>query len=294
MSNPNAAWSDLASYLRSIGLGNVLSVDGNGNPRGWLWEQIQQGYDTRDELYFRLQQTPEFKSRFGIILKQQELAAEGRPVYVMSPEEVIAYERQVRQIFSSANLPPTFYDHPADFHKLILAEMSPSEVQERVQQGYEFIRSAPPEVRQVFAEYYGPAMGESAMVSYFLDPDRATRDLARATRIAYTGGMAQRFDIDLSRQSAARIADLPRTQEGIVTGLGQVARQRRLFAESFGERGQDLTVDTGIAAVFENDAEAQAQIERRVLQRESINRAQTGGALITQAGAAGTGSTGGG
>ncbi len=283
------AFNDLAAYLRQIGLGALFSVDSEGNPGGWLWNQIQQGIDSPDEIRLRLEQTDIFRDRFGIILAQQEQAARGEPVYVMSPGEVIEYERAATQIFAAAGLPSTFYDDPQDFHQLIAQDMSVAEVQQRVQQAYDYVLAAPPEVRAAMDEFYGVGQGEAQLAAWALDPERTVRDINRATRTAYTAGIANRFDIDLDRRAAERIADLPMTEEGITSGLRNVAGQRGIFEESIGERGTDLTVDTGIDATFEGDADAQRAIARRVAERRAAERAPTGGAAIGSEGVIGAG-----
>jgi len=125
-----------------------------------------------------------------------------------------------------------------------------------------------------------------------LDPNRTTAQLEKATRTAYTAGMAKRFDLELSRVTAERIAALPRTEAGIVEGLSQVAAQANLFENQLFEQGS-LTADDGIAAVFEGDADARRAIERRQATRSAGNQAATGGAVLTQRGLTGAGNAGG-
>lgn len=281
-------YNTIATQLRAIGLGALATTDSQGNPSGWLADQIRQGYDSLDELMLNLQATDVYRERFGVIFEQQRRAAAGQPVYVMSPAEVIEYERTAAQLMKAANLPAWFYDQPEDFNSLILRDMSVRELEERIVQTYEYVQNAPPEVRAKFTEYYGVAQGEAALAAYILDPERTTANLERARRTAYTAGMAQRYDLALSQAMAERVAQLPQTEAGIVQGLQQVASQRGLYEEGLFERGE-LTADDGIAAVFDADAEALTAIERRQMQRQAPNRAATGGAVQTQRGVVGAG-----
>lgn len=285
----DATFATLSAYLNDMGLGALFEIDAAGNPAGWLWEQIEQGFDTADELLVRLEQTDVFRDRFGVITQQKERAAAGEPVYVMSPAEVLQYEDTVRQLMSQAGMPTWFYDEPADFHRLILADMSVAEVNERLDDAYDYVLSAPPEVRQTFEEYYGVGQGEAALAAFALDPERTLRDINRATRTAYVGGMADRFDIQVDRAAAQRIADLPTTEEGIVTGLRNVAAQADIFREGITETN-DLTSSDGLAVQFEGDADAQRQIENRVIRRRAVDRSSTGGAAIGSEGVIGAGS----
>lgn len=281
----------LASYLSEIGLDSLFSIDSRGRPGGWLWNQLRQGIDTPEELRIALEGTDVFRNRFAVIVEQQRQAGAGQPTYVMSPSEVIEYENQAKQLMSAAGLPSTFYDDPKDFHKLILNDMSISEVQDRIREAYDFVQSAPTEVRRTFSEYFGVGLGDAALAAYALDPERTVRDMTRMTRTAYAGGMAERFDVAIAKSSAERIADLPLTEGGIVEGMKQVAALSPVFNESLGESGVDLTQDLGVQSVFEADAEATGLIDRRIAQRRQVGRANTGGAVITQQGVVGVGSS---
>lgn len=288
--NAQAQFGALASYLQSIGLGELFTTDANGNPGGWLWNQLQAGVDTEEELYFRLEQTDVFRDRFGVIQAQQQAAANGSPVAVMTPAQVLAYETSIRQMMSAAGLPPTFYDEPKDFHALILNDMSATEVQQRITQAYDYVLSAPPEVRAAFSEFYGVGQGDAQLAAWALDPERTVRDMTRATRTAYTAGMGERFGIEINRATAESIADLPKTEAGIAAGMEQIASMSPVFSESIGEQATDLTAGgTGIDAVFNGSGEANQALQRRLAARKAIDRSSTGGALTTQSGVVGAG-----
>ncbi len=290
MATEQGVFNTLAQYLKSLGLGALFTVDSKGAPGGWLWNQIQSGIDTDTELMPRLEQTDVYRDRFSVIVEQQRRAAAGEPVTVMTPGDVLDYERQARQLMSAAGMPKWFYDEPKDFSKLMLADISPKELQDRIGQAYDYVLSAPPEVRAAFTDFYGVGKGDAALAAWALDPERTVRDIGKATRTAYAAGMATRFDIGIDRATAERIADLPLTEEGISSGLQQVAGQESLFEEGIGEAA-DITVGDGIEAVFENDPEANKKLARRVGERRSIERSNTGGALMTNEGLIGAGTS---
>jgi hypothetical protein len=279
----------LSGYLQQIGLSSLFQLDAQGNPGGWLWNQLLSGIDTGEELQIAIQSTDVFRRRFGVIQEQQARAARGEPVYVMSPAEVIEYETNVKQMMRAAGLPPSFYDQPEDFHSLILKDISPAEIAERITQAYDYVLSAPPEVRAAFEDFYGVGNGDAQLAAWALDPDRTVRDITKATRTAYAAGMADRFDVQIDRAAAERIADLPQTEAGITEGMRQVAALANIFDEGLGDSGTDLTADTGVAAVFEGNADANLALSRRVLRREAANRTSTGGAAVTQQGVVGLG-----
>jgi len=288
--NTQGVFSTLAEQLRSIGLQELFTLDAQGNPSGWLWNQIQQGIDTPEELMVRLQQTDTFRNRFGVILEQQRRAGKGEPVYVMSPAEVIEYENRVKQVMKSAGMPPGFYDEPEDFSKLMLSDMSVAEVEQRVTQAFDYVQAAPPEVKAAFNNYFGTGQGDKALAAFALDPQRTLRDINKATRTAYAGGIAQRYDVAINRQTAERIAELDLSENEVRSGMSQVSMQSRLYGESIGE-ATDITSDDGVSAIFEGDSDAATAINRRMGERSSVNRVSTGGAAITAEGVVGAGSS---
>jgi hypothetical protein len=288
--NSQAMFNMLAQQLRQMGLGQLFQVDAQGQPSGWLWNQMQAGVDTAEELGAAIQQTDVFRERFGVIVEQQRRAAAGEAVYVMSPAEVIQYETTARQMMRKAGLPPTFYDKPEDFNQLILADISPQELDQRLGQAFEYVQAAPPEVRDAFREFYGVTQGDAHLAAWALNPERTLVDIERATRTAYAGGMAKRFDISLSRAASERIAALPRTEAGITEGLTQLAQQANVFEEGLFEVGDISAENQGIAAVFEGDADAAREMERRVIRRRSPDQSSTGGAVLTNQGLIGSAS----
>lgn len=282
-------YNTIASQLAALGLGALAPVSPSGEPTGWLADQIRQGYDSIDELMINLQSTDVFRQRFGVIFEQQRRAAAGQPTYVMSPAEVIEYERRASQMMQAANLPAWFYDQPEDFNNLILRDMSIAELEERIVQTYEYVQNALPEVRAKFQEFYGVAQGDAALAAYVLDPERTTANLERARRSAYTAGLADRFDIALSRAVSERIAQLPQTEAGIVAGLQQISAQQGLFDEGVFETTDLSAENEGVASVFEADADAMRAIERRRASRTASSRATAGGAAQTARGVVGAG-----
>lgn len=281
----------LASELQALGLGELISVGPTGQPRGWLWNQLQKGFDTSEELMLALEQTDAFKDQFKVIVAQKERAAKGLATYVMSPAEVIEYRERAKQLMSAAGLPSWFYDEPDDFNELMLNDISIVELEKRSVQAFEYVQNAPAEVRDKFTEFYGVKDGPAALAAYVLDPKRTTAQLEKATRTAYTAGMAKRFDIELTKAAATKIAELPRTESGIVEGLSTIASQENIFRDGLFEDGSLEATDEGVRAVFEGDADALRDIERRRQQRSGGNRAGTGGAVATNRGLIGAGSS---
>jgi hypothetical protein len=283
----NNTFRALSSFLASIGLGNLFSYE-DGQPAGWLWEQVQNGITNEAELLIGLQQTDDFKQRFPLIAYQQEQNAAGNAMQVLTPGQVIEYETAVIDVFKRAGLPSWFYDDPVqDVQQRMQNGLSAEAIIDRVETAYQYVAEAPIEVRQAFEQFYGVADSDAALASYMLDPEKTIDSLNKAKRSAYTAGIGARRNINVSQQQAERIAEMPMNEAGISEGLSQVAGFAGLYRESVGET-KDLSAETtGIGAVFESDVEAVTELERRQLQRGAVSGTSQGGAALTQQGVIG-------
>lgn len=284
----SSTWTMLSNILANIGLSTLFSVDADGNPRGWLYEQIVGGVTSEQELMFAIQQTPEFRQRFPAIAFQQEQNAAGTPTYVMSPSEIIQYERTVLNAFRNAGLPEWFYDNPVeDVQQRMMNGLSPETIVARIENAYANIANAPREVREQFDEFFGVDQTEGALAAYVLDPEKTLASLDKAYRTAYTAGTGRRFGLNLTQEQSERVAEMPQTEAGIQEQLGQVASLGGLYQEAFGER-QDLTAEqTGFEAVIGQDVEAMTDLERRRIARETVTSRTSGGGVLTERGVRG-------
>jgi len=113
----------LSAYLSQLGLGSLFALDANGQPSGWLWEQIKTGVDTADQLTLAIESTPEFQTRYGVITEMRRRAAAGEPVRVPTIGQVREYEDTVSRVMRQAGMPTWFYDSYTDAQDLMLKGM---------------------------------------------------------------------------------------------------------------------------------------------------------------------------
>lgn len=281
----------LAAYLSQLGLTSLFSTDANGMPSGWLWEKIKTGIDTADQLVLAIEDTPEFKTRYGVITEMRRRAAAGEPVRVPTISEVREYEDTVSRVMRQAGLPTWFYDSYTDAQDLMLKGMSPAEVEERVGKGWSAVRDADPAVREAFANFYG-VEGDAALAAFVLDPTRTVSKVEQAARAAYTSGYGRTLGMDIDQAYAERIAKLPKTEAGIQQDLGEVSKMSGLYGETITET-DNLTTDTGLEAVALGDGTAMNALQRRAIERGVTDRSSSGGAAATQAGVTGLRTAGG-
>lgn len=224
MADPTAedALQSLRSVLYDFGLPLELAE------RAWAW-LTENAVNDPDQLRLWLYDQPEFERRFPAI--KERLATGKAPV---SPEEYLQLERTYSQIMRTTGLPRDLFNKPDDFTRLIAADVSPKELEDRIVRGYEKVRAADPTVREAFSRFFG-VNGDGALAAMFLDPTQASEVLAEKVREAEIGGAALRFGLDLSREQATDLVDAGIDYDRAITGMAQVAELAPLFAETQGE-----------------------------------------------------------
>lgn len=267
------ARAEIESILNDYGLGDVA---------GWAWGLIQSGASPDEVLLQMYDESTEggkaFYKRFpGIKLRREK----GLPP--IKPAEYINYEETAIDLMRQANLPEGFYDSSDDLAELIGNNVSPQALAKRIQKGYQAVAQAPVEVRQSFAEYFGPN-GDSALAAFFLDPDRAEAQLIEAAETAEVGGTGLRFGLELRRDRSQRIARLGRGQADVENRFRQVRQRRNIFSETIGELDDFTAEREGIDASFGiGDPMAEERLRKRVESRVSYFQ-QGGGSLMGQQG----------
>lgn len=260
-----------------------------------LWENktIRPG-DSIDDLGIQLRDTQAFKDRFPA---NAILAAAGKPQFSVS--QYLRQEADYKSRLTAAGMPPDFYDSPKDFQNWIANDVSPDEIQARIEQGYQAVNNANPEVVAQFQRLYGIKKGDLA--AYFIDPERAkpTFDKYQAQREARAAVVAnqaqQQANIALTAQQSE---DLVRagieTQQQAQAGFMDIQNQQQLFGTTTAEAAsgtEAITQQEQIAGVFGTNAEARQKIEAR--KRKRTAEFQAGGSLLaSQAGNIGLGTVG--
>lgn len=252
------AYAAITNTLKAYGLESLSSA---------VLGYIQQGYSA-DTISVLLPETDAYKKRFSANDVRRKA---GLPA--LSPAEYLSVEDSYRQIMSTAGLPPGFYDEPGDFTKWIENDVSPTEVQNRVQVATDMVNNIDPAARQQFQQWY--STGD--MVAYALDRDRATTVLERQWRAAQAGGAAKDQGLTLSQQQAERIASTGISANEARSGLGQAADLTRTNSRLGAIYGEDYSQDTAVEEVFFDSAPAGQQRKRLASQE----RAQFGGTSST-------------
>jgi hypothetical protein len=263
------AFGIVSSFLQRAGLGGLET-----NIRGLL----AQGIEDSDAILFNLRETTQFKTRFK---GNAARATKGLPE--LDPATYIGLEQQYASVLRSNNLPTKFYDSPDDFAALIEGDVSPSEFQGRIQEGFVKVRDADPQVLATLRQFY-PEVGndETALAAYFIDPKQGAQALDRQVQAARIGARArEQGGMGIGALTAEELVSrgyTPEQAQGVFERVGQLAG---LYQEMGGE--QALTEQQKVGAAFGFDVQAQQELESRRSQR--VGEFQAGGQFARTTGA---------
>ena len=242
-----------------------------------------------DEIYFVFRDTDVMKKRFA---GNAERRRRGYTEY--SPSRYLQLEDELLTEMRFAGLPEGFYDDPAtDLAGFIGNDVSPSELQGRIQQGFRAVKEADPQVVAEFQRLYGVSEGDLA--AYFLDPEQArplfdSRAAARQAQAASVAAQATRqAQMQISQAQAEELAIAGVTGEQAQQGFMALGLSRDLYEpQMVGE--QAVSQEEQIAGTFGTRAEAVQRIATRRRRRQAAFEA--GGGFAGQQGQTGLGTVG--
>ncbi len=208
-SGQQSASAIATGILQSWGLPTSLLTE----LTGW----ITSGITDSSALSILLQQTPEYQARFPANKIREQ---NGLPP--LSPAEYVSTEQSYRQAMQAAGLPSGFWDSQDDFTKLIASDVSPKEVQDRIDQASHLVNQTDPQARQALQSYYGVDTGH--LIAHFLDPTVAAPILDKQASAAQIGGAALAQGLALTdKQKAEGYADQGISASQALNAYGQVA-----------------------------------------------------------------------
>ena len=232
-----------------------------------ITEFLQQGF-SYDTITLKLQETPEFKSRF---VGNEARRKAGLPI--LSPGEYLAAEAGYRQVMRTAGLPQGFYDSNDDFATFISNDVSPVELQERVDLASGAIENSDPFYTQSLRSMYGLDTGE--MVAYALDPQRALPAISKIARAVDFGAAAARQGLPTAVGIAEQYAGMGVTRQQAEQGFQAVAQilpeaeklQNVFNRQVDGQYG----IEEATSEIFGGPMSAEAADRRRRLSQSNID-----------------------
>lgn len=241
-----------------------FSQYGLGSLSDRIFNYLKEGYSS-DTIFLLLQETPEYKKRFA---GNEARKKAGLPV--LSPDEYLSVESSYRQILQAAGLPRGFYDQPADFVGWISRDVSPSEIQSRVDLATQATTFSNPHYRDALRQM---GISDKEVTAYFLDPNKALPILQKAAATAAVGAAAIQQGLKFDQRYAALLATEGVTAEEAQKGYAQIGQELPELSKLGEIYGEDYTQRDMEREVFEGNPAPTAK-RRRLASQE---RAQFGG-----------------
>ena len=250
-----SAYDLLMEEFDRYGLGSLVE-----NIKGLVQENV-----SPSEFAIRLRQTDAYKKRFAA--NAQRIA---KGLGAISEAEYIGLEDQYQNVMRQYGLPNTYYTRgemgrQEGFEKFIGSDISPVELEDRIQTAQNRVLNANPEVARALKEFY-PDITNGDILAYTLDPQNAIKNIQRKVTAAEIGGaaMAQGLQTSLARAEELTAAGIDKAaaQQGFET-VAQVAPRGGQLAEFYKE--SPYTQATAEQEVFNLAGSAAAAQKRKKL-----------------------------
>lgn len=216
---------------------------------------------TEDTITIRLQETPEYKTRF---IANEERIKKG--LRVLSPSEYIAIEDAYRQVLRTYGLRQ--FDNDAYVSQFIANDVSAAELSDRVSMAVQRVQNADPAISRTLRDYYG--ISQADMVAYVLDPNQQLQKIQRQIAAAEIGTAARLQGIEagvtVSEQLAAQGISQAQAQKGYAT-IADILPTAEKLSQIYGATMEGYDLAQAEQEVFNQLASAQRRRER-LTQRE--------------------------
>ena len=267
------AFVALETIFNSYGLGSLVND---------IFSFVKQGY-SQDTITLLLQQTPAYQQRFaGNAIRQKNGLA------VLSPADYLSTEASYYQIVQSAGLPANFYDSTSDWVNWIGNDVSPSEVQSRVQMAQTATETAPQDLVQALGQMGVP---KGSLVAYFLDDSKALPILQQQFNAAQIGAAALRNNLVMDPARATMMANMGISVDQANTAYQQIGESLPTLEELGRVYNQNYTQQTAENAMLLGSGQAQFETQKLGAQEQAAFSGNVGaagqGALARNAPAAG-------
>jgi hypothetical protein len=158
------------------------------------------------------------------------------------------------------------YDQNTDVQQLLANDVSVAELAQRINQGYEAVRNADPQVIEEMRRLYGVTEGQLA--GYFLDPTKAAPVLIRQAESARIAGQGRlQAGMELSQQQAEGLAIAGINEQQAREGFQAIQQAQELFTGLIGE--ENIGQEEQVAGVFGTSSAAQQRIRQRQRSRQA-------------------------
>jgi hypothetical protein len=207
-----SAYALLFSEFERYGLGALVEP-----LKGFIVEGLSPA-----EFTLRLRDTDAYRKRFAA---NQGRISKG--LRALSEAEYIGLEDQYQDVMRRYGLPETYYTRgdmgrQEGFEKFISGDVSPVELEDRIQTAQRRVINAAPEVTASLRSFY-PEIGQGDLLAYFLDPEKAIENIKRKVTAAEIGGAATMAGLTTGMARAEELGRFGVTGEQARQGFQTIA-----------------------------------------------------------------------
>jgi len=250
-----SAYSLLFEQFNQYGLGALVEP-----LKGFIQDGLSEA-----EFTLRLRDTDAYRKRFAA---NQTRISKG--LRAISEAEYIRLEDQYQETMRRYGMPETYYKRgdmgrQEGFEKFIGSDVSPVELEDRIQTAYNRVINANPEVAQSLRAFY-PDVTDGDILAYALDPDKAIENIKRKVTAAEIGSGATRAGLATGVSRAEELARAGVTKEQAASGFGTIAsglERGRQLSQIY--KQPDYTQAVAEAEVFALPDAEKARRQRRKL-----------------------------
>ena len=223
---------------------------------------------SRDEMTLRLRQTDAYRKRFAA--NQNRI---NKGLRALSEAEYVGLEDQYQSIMRNYGLPASYYTRgemgrQEGFEKFIGADVSPAELEDRVQTAYNRVINANPQVAQSLRSFY-PDITDGDILAYALDPEKALTSIKRKVTSAEIGAGAAMAGLATGVARAEELQRYGVTGEQARAGYQSIAEflpTAQKLGDIYAKQGMGpFTQTTAEEEVFGTAGAAEAGRRRRKL-----------------------------
>ena len=269
-----SAYDLLFSEFDRYGMGSLIEP-----LKGFIQDGLSEA-----EFTLRLRDTDAYKKRFAA---NQARIKNG--LRALSEAEYILEEDKYQDVMRRYGLPESYYTRgdmgrQEGFEKLIGGDVSPVELEDRIQTAQNRVVNANPEVSRALREFY-PEITGGDILAYALDPSKAIENIKRKVGAAEIGAGAMQAGLKTGLARAEELQRYGVTKETAQQGFGTIAsglERGRQLSNIYQQ--PDYTQQVAETEVFAlPDAEKARRQRRRLGQLETAtfsgSTGMTGGAL---------------
>ena len=202
-----------------------------------------------DEFSLNLRQTTAYKNRFAA--NDQRIKAGLR---ALTESEYVTLEDSYQRLMRSYGLPESYYSKDAmgkqaNLEQFIAGDVSPVEMEDRIQLAVNRVTNAPPETLKALTDFY-PGITKTNLLAYVLDPQKALPLIQRQVQAAEIGGAALTQGLTTNVTRAEQLAAAGITKEAATQGYGTI--------------GGGLQRGSELASIYQQDPYTQTVAESEI------------------------------